>query len=150
MWLSIYKWFERYYILCDFIPSFLRIKFISELDIIVNMCCSWKSIWSAVGIVKHKNKAANYFIRKMGLFGNSRELQFGTGKLWWITDKFGEQRRRDLLLLGFRRKCLSCFEQMFTGEEPGSDVMQFLFGCISGSALPVGQWVVFLFLKSKR
>ena len=129
MGLSIYKWFERYYILCDFIPSFLRSKFISELDAIVNMRCSWKSIWSAVGIVKHKNKAANYLISKMSLFGNSRELQSETGKLWWIIDKFGEQRRRDLLLLGFRRKRLSCSEQTFTGEEPGLDVMQFLFGC---------------------
>lgn len=108
---------------------FLRSKFISELDVIVNMYCSGKSIWSAAGILKHENKAANYLISKMGLFGNSRELQFGTGKLWWIIDKFGEQRGRDLLLLGFRRKCLSCFEQTFTGEEPGSDVMQFLFGC---------------------
>ena len=42
-------------------------------------------------------------IRKISFFRKSRELQFGTGKLWRIIGKFKRQRK-DQLSLGFRSK----------------------------------------------
>ena len=41
-----------------------------------------------------KNKISRYSVSKMGLFGKSRELQFGTGKLWWIIGKSEETKGR--------------------------------------------------------
>lgn len=39
-------------------------------------------IFLLIRSVNHKNKAISYFTSKNGLFGNRRELQFGTYKSW--------------------------------------------------------------------
>lgn len=38
----------------------------------------WDEVLKVVGLKKKKNETAS----RMGLFGNSRELQFGTSLLW--------------------------------------------------------------------
>ena len=48
------------------------------------------------------NKRADYFTRK--IFGNSREWQLETWKLWWVIKKSHRRQREGQLLLGFRRK----------------------------------------------
>lgn len=56
--------------------------------------CGFVRVYRCLPFVNLKNEIASYFTSKMSLFGISRELQFGTSKLWQIICKSEETKGR--------------------------------------------------------
>ena len=83
-----------------------------------------------VGGVKLIYKIVNYFTSKLGLFGNSRNLQFGIGKLWWNIGKSREQRWGELPLLSLRQKLgRVVLNKSWLGEIKSLRLWRFLIDC---------------------
>lgn len=76
-------------------------------------------------------RAASYFtaISKLGLLGNSGELQFGTSKQWRNHRQVQRTKERGSLLLGFRTKLGEVVLDERSMESMNLRLQWFLIGC---------------------
>lgn len=77
-----------------------------------------------ISTVNPKNKTATYFMSKMVLFSNSREVQFGTCKLWQKPQANATNKGEDCYFMEKKedvRRC--CFQRKPAGEKQKCKMM---------------------------